>query len=269
VSGGPAPRVSTSQRVSGLLYAFILAAAAIVAMAAWMGGSLGSVGGRMGDGVDAIMRAAGFGVRTIAVIGLDGALEQRALEASGVSEGQSMLAADPEAIRKRIEEMDAVGAASVQRLWPGQITIVAETRTPVALWNDGGQWRVVDAGGDPFTEAMPEQHSQLPRIRGKGAAQAVSGLLEAMEAYPALGARFQSAERVGERRWTIILTGDIELALPEDERLTEALEAINLLHARSRVLELPVVRIDARHPDQIALRPSVPEPPPMAAPGDA
>jgi len=267
---GPGPAASAAAPgLGGLLFSGLLAGAGLLAAAAWMGGSLGSFGARMTDGLNAVMRSAGFSVERIAIVGLEPMLERRALEASGVSAGQSMLAADPGEIRARIEELDAVGAASVQRLWPDQITIIAQTREPVALWKDSGAWRVVDVSGRPFQEAKAEQHADLPRIRGEGAAEAVGGLLAALEAFPALQARFEAADRVGMRRWSIVLKGGAELALPEDERLPEALEAINLLHAQSRVLDLPLARLDARHPDRIALRPSVPEPPAQIAPGDA
>jgi hypothetical protein len=46
------------------------------------------------------------------------------------------------------------------------------------------------------------------------------------------------------------------VALPEDVKLVEALGALNMMQARTRVLDLPVTRIDARHPERFALRPT-------------
>ena len=49
-------------------------------------------------------------------------------------------------------------------------------------------------------------------------------------------------------------------------KLVEALGALNLMQARNRVLDLPVTRIDARHPERFALRPIAGAPSALASP---
>ena len=45
------------------------------------------------------------------------------------------------------------------------------------------------------------------------------------------------------------------VAFPDDARLMEQLDALNLMQAQNRVLDLPATRIDARHSKYIALQP--------------
>jgi hypothetical protein len=62
--------------------------------------------------------------------------------------------------------------------------------------------------------------------------------------------------------------GGADVALPDDEKLPAALNKLNLMQAQNRVLDLPVTRIDARHPERFALQP-VPGGPRDRLPGGA
>jgi cell division protein FtsQ len=234
----------------------IICGATMVAAAAWMGGSLGAFGKRMDSGMSVIMHSAGLSVEKIRIVGLEPLVEQRARDAAGVDVGTSMLTADPYKIKQRIEKVDAVGGVSVHRFWPNQITIIAETRQPVALWQDQGGWRVIDQHGKTFAQVDPNDYLHLPRITGRNGAQAAAGLLATIEEYPDLKGRIDTARRVGGRRWDVKFRGGVEVALPEDDHLKPALRSLNLLEDQNRLLEMPLARIDARHPERFALRPS-------------
>jgi cell division protein FtsQ len=233
----------------------IVCCAAMVTAAAWMGGSLGAFGQRMDNGFTVIMRSAGLAVKDVRVLGLDPVVQERALKLAAVRVGESMLSADPYAIKKRVETLEAVDKVKVLRMWPDQITIVADPRQPIALWENKGEWRVIDQRGRTFAEVDPKDFVQLPHIKGPEAASAAAGLLTLMADYPDLSIRMSSATRVGGRRWDVSFRGGADVALPEDDRLKEALGALNLLQARNRLLDLPVTHIDARHPERFALRP--------------
>lgn len=244
-------------------YAFgtIVCGAAMVAAAAWMGGSLGAFGKRMDAGMSVIMHSAGLSVEKVKIVGLEPLVEQRAREASGINIGASMLSADPYAIKRRIEKVDAVGGVSVHRFWPNQITIIAETRQPVALWRDQGDWRVIDQHGKTFAQVNPDDYLHLPRIVGRDGAASAAGLLATIADYPDLKGRIDTARRVGSRRWDVKFRGGVEVALPEDAHLKQALRSLNLLEDQNRLLEMPLIRIDARHPERFALRPKPDAPP--------
>lgn len=252
-------------RVSTYAFGTLMCGAAMVALAAWMGGSLGEFGRNFDNGVTVIMRAAGLSVDRVVVVGLDPVIEEKARAAAGVAQGDNMFAADPYAIKERIEELDAVAGVSVHRLWPDQVTIVAETREPLALWRDGGDWRVIDQRGRTFAEMNPEDFMHLPKVVGPDGDQAAASLLAQISEFPELATRMDTAYRIGQRRWDVDFKGGVRVALPEDEALKPALASLNLLEARNRVLQLPLTRIDARHPERFALRPA----PGGPAPGGA
>ncbi|MDP3735891.1 MAG: cell division protein FtsQ/DivIB [Hyphomonadaceae bacterium] len=271
---GPAPRPVHARnipysvawfrdRVATYALGTVICGAAMLTLAAWMGGSLGAFGKTFGNGVDVIFRSAGLSITKISVIGLDPLVEERARAAAQVHVGGNMLTADPYAIQARVERLDAVSGVKVHRLWPNQITIIADPREPIALWQgEGDSWRVIDQKGRTFAEADPAKYMHLPRIVGQDASEAAATLVTAMADYPDLAARMETAYRMGGRRWDVKFRAGAEVALPEDARLVEALGALNLMQANTAVLDLPVTRIDARHPERFALRPTPGAPPP-------
>ena len=243
-------------RVATYALGTIICGAAMLALAAWMGGSLGLFGKRLNNGFDVIMRSAGLSIEKINVIGLDPLVEEKTREVAGIHVGGNILTADPYTIKQRVEKLDAVSGVKVHRFWPNQITIIADPREPIALWQGpGNDWRVIDQRGRTFAEADPQKYLHLPRIVGQDAASSAATLVTAMAEYPDLAARMEIAYRVGGRRWDVKFRSGADVAFPEDVKLVEALGALNMMQARSRVLDLPVTRIDARHPERFALRP--------------
>jgi cell division protein FtsQ len=242
-------------RIATYALGTIICGAAMLAVAAWMGGSLGAFGKNFNNGVDVIFRSAGLSIEKISVLGLDPLVEQKTREVAGIHVGGNMLMADPYAIRTRVEKLDAVSGVKVHRLWPNQITIIADPREPIALWQDQDDWKVIDQRGRTFAQVDPDKYMHLPRIVGQNAAESAATLVTAMADYPDLSARMETAYRVGGRRWDVKFRGGADVALPEDEKLAEALGRLNLMQAQSRVLDLPVTRIDARHPERFALQP--------------
>jgi cell division protein FtsQ len=270
VEDGPPPSsrsaaidaVSPGMREKVATYAFgtVVCGAAMVAAAAWMGGSLGAFGQSVGDGVDAIVRSAGMGVERVAIVGLEPNIEERARKAAAIADGDNMFRADPGVIRARVEALETVASVRVHRLWPDQITIVAETREPLALWGEGDGWKVIDQRGRAFAAANPEDFMQLPRVTGVAAGEATPNLVALISEFPNLADRMRGAERVGQRRWDVMFAGDhrvgdVRVAFPEDAELKSALARVNLLAARNRLLDLPASRIDARHPERLDVRP--------------
>jgi cell division protein FtsQ len=244
-------------RIATYALGTIICGAAMLTLAAWMGGSLGVFGKNFGNGIDVIFRSAGLSIKKINVVGLDPLVEEKAREVAGVHVGGNILTADPYSIKQRVEKLEAVSGVKVHRFWPDQITIIADPREPIALWQgEGDEWRVIDQRGRTFAEADPQKYLHLPRIVGHDAASSVATLVTAMAEYPDLAARMETAYRVGGRRWDVKFRDGADVVFPEDAKLVEALGALNLMQARSRVLDLPVTRIDARHPERFALRPT-------------
>ena len=244
------------QKLATYAFGTIVCIAAMIALAAWMGGSLGAFGQRLSDGVDVIAQKAGLSIRKVEIVGLDALVEERAREAANIHLGDNMLSADPYKIRDRVEQLDAVAGVSVHRFWPDQVTIIAETREPLALWQDDGDWRVIDQAGRTFVRANPDDYMDLPQVIGPNAAGAAAGLITLVADFPELSSRMESAYRISGRRWDLRFKGGVSVAMPEDDELKEALASLNLLHVRNGVLDMPITRIDARDSERFAIRPA-------------
>jgi cell division protein FtsQ len=257
-------------RIATYALGTIICGAVMLTIALWMGGGLPAFGNRMNNGFNVIAGWAGIAVKDVKVCQrpdgeptrvctpLDAQLTTKVLEAADVRDGASILSADPHGIRDKIEKLD-IGAVSVQRQWPDRVRIEVEQRKPIALSQEDGEgsaWRVVDQSGRAFAEADLSKYALLPRVVGKDASEAAGTLVAAIAHYPDLAARMEVAYRVNGRRWDLKFKGRTDVvAMPVDARLTEQLEALNLMQAQTRVLDLPATHIDARHPKYIALRP--------------
>lgn len=256
-------------RVATYALGTIICGAAMLTIAAWMGGSLGAFGQRWNSGLNVIAGWAGLAVQEVRVNPeVDPLMAEKVRTVASVRQGDSIMSADPYAIRDRLERIDSLGAVSVQRLWPNKIDIHVEQREPSALWQDkhNGDWRVIDQRGRVFAEADPAKFMHLPRVVGENAAESAAMLVTAMKEFPNLSSRMEMAYRIGGRRWDVKFKGRSDVvAFPEDARLLEQLEALNLMQAQNRVLDLPATRIDARHEKYIALQP-MPGGPQSAAP---
>jgi len=256
-------------RIATYALGTIVCGAAMLTIAAWMGGSLGAFGDRMNNGFNVIAGWAGVSVRDVKVCArpedpgsrhcgaLDPALVQKVAAAADIKQGASIVSADPYAIRDRVEKLD-VGEVSVQRLWPDRVRIEIEQRKPTALSQEdgeGGAWVVVDQSGRTFAAADLSKYANLPRVVGKDASKAAGALIAAMEPYPNLIQRMEVAYRIGGRRWDVKFKGRTDVvSFPVDARLPEQLEALNLMQAQTRILDLPAGRIDARHPKHLAVQ---------------
>ncbi len=268
-------------RIATYALGTIICGAVMLMIAAWMGGTLGLFGQRMNNGFNVIAGWAGISVKDVKVCAHsdadeysrachspDPAVTAKILAAVEVQTGASILSADPYAIRDRVEKLD-IGDVSVQRLWPDRVRIDVEQRKPIALSQEdgeGGAWRVVDQSGRAFAQADLSKYGSLPRVVGKDASKAAGSLVAAMAPYPNLYDRMEVAYRVSSRRWDVKFKGRTDVvSFPVDARLAEQLEALNLMQAQNRVLDLPATHIDARHPKYIALRPL---PGAIGSPGD-
>lgn len=260
------------EKVATYAFGTVVCGAVMVTAAAWMGGSLGKFGQRLGNGFNVLSQHAGLAVTHVEAPGLDPALTEKVLKVADVKLGENMFGADPHRIRDKVETIEAIGSVKVFRLWPNQISIIADPREPVALWRENGEWRVIDQKGRSFANVNPKDFMHLPRVEGSHAAEAAPGLLATISEFPNLRDRFETATRINGRRWNVTFEGGIEAVLPDDARMKGAFAEINLINAQHRLLDLPVARIDARHPERLAMAPIAGAPsadPHTALPGGA
>ena len=249
------PPTVLSEKLSTYAFGTVVAGAVMVAAAAWMGGSLASIDERIQSGFDSIAGATGFTVSNISVEGLGPRAKADVLNVIGVERGHNMFRADPFLIKARIDKVDSISKVRVMRQWPNEVWVLADPRTPLALWQNEGRWQVVDQFGVTFESANPKDHNGLPRVVGENGGAAAPELIEILKDYPSLAERVDTALRIGGRRWDLRLNSGLEIAMPEDAGFVEALEQVMKLHDSTGVLNGGASRLDVRDPVHFAIMP--------------
>lgn len=244
-------------RVSSVLFGFVMLIAIIVALAAWMGGSMSQIETRLAGFMDDTARMAGVSVNEVSVLGLeqDPTLQQEVRAAAMIEPGENMFRADPYIIRRRVESTHKVLNVRVHRLWPDQVVIIADAAEPVALWHDGTEWTVVDGLGRVIPDERADDHPDLVRIAGRGAPQAAPALVKALAEAPVVTGDLAIATRINDRRWDMRLISGATVRLPEDVKLAGALDRLSELQVRTALMQRPLKMIDLRNAGRVYLDP--------------
>lgn len=91
-----------------------------------------------------------LGVHDVKVDGLSTMNEDRVRRQAAVPSGEPLATLDTGAVAARIEELPRVADASVHRSWPRGLTVEVRERETVAVVDDGGTLRGIDASGEAF-----------------------------------------------------------------------------------------------------------------------
>ncbi len=196
-----------------------------------------------------------FTVKGVRVEGAGAGLSARLVREVAEIAGQSSLRLDLDALRRRLEGLGEVRAATVFFDPSGLLKIRIAERQPAALWRDPAEalW-VIDAEGVLIGPAGPRvAHPKLPLLLGLGAPGQVAEALRLMEAAPALMPRLRAFARIGKRRWDLVLDRDMTVLLPAaaPER---ALAGVMALQFAEEIFARDLVVIDLRLPDRPTLR---------------
>ncbi|WP_093116047.1 cell division protein FtsQ/DivIB [Salinihabitans flavidus] len=157
-------------------------------------------------------------------------------------------------IREQVMALPAISAASV-RIRPGGVLRVDVTeRVPVILWRTAAGLDLVDVDGVVVARAAGRSaHGPLPIMAGKGAAAHVDEALALFSAGEPLSDRLRGLERIGERRWDVVLDRGQRILLPE-RGAVQALERVIVLAEGQDMLDRDLVIVDMRLPERPTVR---------------
>ncbi len=201
---------------------------------------------------EAVRASAGAGlvVRQVTAEGRVETPRAALLAALGAKMGEPILALDPEAARRRIQNLPWVRAASVERRLPDTVRVRILERRAMAWWQRDRKLVLIDRAGEPIPVGTPARFRDLIVLVGADAPSHAADLLALLKREPDLARKVRAAVRVGGRRWNVRLAGDIDVRLPEDgaagawTRLAQA-------ERRHRILSRDIVAIDLRLPDRL------------------
>ena len=201
----------------------------------------------------------GLRVRNIVIEGRQKTPDGLLRAALGVRSGDPILAFSVADARARLETINWVQSATVERILPGTILVRLTERSPIAVWQHDGKFALIDRDGNIVTDSdIATFAGQLPLVVGLGAPKAAAALLDALAAQPVLQGRVIAAVRVGERRWNLHMNNGTDVLLPEGAE-TQALAKLVELQASHALLDRPLQALDLRLPDRLVVRP-LPDP---------
>jgi cell division protein FtsQ len=246
------PRTVCKQSKRGRA-AFIAAVAGAVAVVALTdAGRFASEARALLQEGDRIAELAGVGLHQVSITGHRFTPDAAIFDALDLANVRSLLHLDSAAVRERIERLPWVETASITRVIPGQVSVQIVERTPFAVWQRAGREVLIDATGRVLP-AAGGSHEGLPRVAGEGALTEAAEILALVSEYPELSKRLEVAERVGERRWTLRLTGGPNVHLPAGG-VREAVARLMAAHSRGRLLDPQFAAIDMRLDETITVR---------------
>ncbi len=197
----------------------------------------------------------GLRVAAIEIQGREKTPEAQVRAALGVARGDPILTYSLAEARTRLERINWVQSAALERRLPGTIVVRLIERRPFAVWQTEGRFVLIDRGGSVVTDSdVAAFAGQLPLVVGAGAPVAAAALIEALATQPALQARMTAAVRVGERRWNLRMDNGVDVMLPEGEE-RRALARLAELQASHALLDRPLQAVDLRLPDRLVVRP--------------
>ncbi|MGQ0741038.1 MAG: cell division protein FtsQ/DivIB [Alphaproteobacteria bacterium] len=252
---------STISRVAGALAVrrrpvFFLTSSLLllaVLFGLFAGGHVANAYGTFSRAVGDAFGKIGFAVSEVSVRGNERTPTGAILAGVGAKKGKSIFALDPALVRARLLTLPWVAGADVRRRFPGTVSVVIVEKRPFALWRNGTDVALVERSGAVITRNGLDEFAHLPLIYGKGAPEAAAPLLDAIGASRAVSARFRAAEYVSERRWNLVLDGNVVVRLPEEGWQREIGELERLIVDRG-VLERAIEMIDLRYPDSYIFR---------------
>jgi cell division protein FtsQ len=176
-------------------------------------------------------------------------------DALDLANARSLLSFHSTAARARIEALPWIETASITREIPGALEVRVTERKPTALWLHEGREILIDATGRVLSAVKPGTPLKLPHVAGEGAPEHAQALLELLARYPAIADRFEVAERVGQRRWSLRFKNGVRVELGAD-REAIAFSALSSATDLGKLLDGHDLIIDLRTRGRITVRPA-------------
>lgn len=216
----------------------------------WASGAGAKIVDNTAKGAYRLTARAGFNIQAVYLEGRSRASQSEINKALAIVKGQSIFAADLDAMRVDLEKIDSVKTAAVERALPHTLYVRIVEREPVALWQNNGKISLVDDNGVVMSGIDAEPYAHLPLIIGTGAPAHVAELVGLLAAEPELAKHFAAGMYMGGRRWNIRFENGSEVKLPEENPLS-AWKTLADMQKKQQILDRAVKTVDLRLPDRL------------------
>lgn len=207
--------------------------------------------------VDRVQHREAFMVHTMEIEGASEVVDKGLRAMLPVDLPASSFEIDLEKLRERVLKLDAVEAVDLRIKPGGMLSAVVTERKPALLWRHARGIDLLDKTGHRVASATARDvRGDLPIIAGEGAQKAAPEALALLDAAGPILPRLRGLERIGERRWDVVLDRGQRIKLPAEGALRAFEQVIALNQAQDMLLrDITVVdlREDSRSVVQIGL----------------
>lgn len=224
-----------------------------LSIAVWRSGGFAALGEATGEAIVHWSGSAGIAVNNVLVEGRYKTPVNSILAALEVERGMPLFAFSPAEGRERLLAIGWVKDARVERRLPDTIFVDLFERQPAAIWQNQGEFALVDETGAVIGSEDVGQYGHLKVIVGEDAPENFAELFDMLESQPNLKERVVAAVRVGSRRWNVTLDNDMTVLLPEGD-IAGAWATLARAAEEGALLERNATRIDLRMPDRVTVR---------------
>ncbi|MEZ5788954.1 MAG: cell division protein FtsQ/DivIB [Xanthobacteraceae bacterium] len=201
----------------------------------------------------ALANAGGFRISSVAIAGHKHLSRDEVLAIAGVNGHTSLLFLDAGEARAKLKANPWIGDATVQKLFPDQLTITVRERVAFALWQKDGQISVIADDGTVLESYVTRSVAKLPFVVGVGADTRAKEFLAVLARYPDIRDAVQVSVLIGERRWSLRLKNGVDVRLPEKE-IGRALDQLAAFDREKKLLSRDIVAVDLRMPDRLVVQ---------------
>lgn len=206
---------------------------------------------------DEVLYWTGLRIEQVALSGQRFTADADVFDAIDLPNAGSLATFNAAQARDRIENLPWVSTATISRIFPGSLEVRITERQPAALWLNDDREYLVDDSGRVLSALKKGTKVRLPRLSGEGAPEQAQSLLELIVRFPRIAERFEMAERVGGRRWTLHLKDRVVVHLGAD-REAVAFAALSSPDELGKLLNTHDVVIDLRTRGRVTVRAAPP-----------
>ena len=124
---------------------------------------------------------------------------------------------------------------------------------PFALWQQDGIVKIVAADGTPIDNYDDRRFAALPLVVGTGANARLGEYTALLDAAGDLRPRIKAGILVAQRRWTLQMDNQVEVALPELGAAAALAQLAQFQH-QAHVIDKDILAIDLRVPGRMSVR---------------
>lgn len=193
----------------------------------------------------------GFVVNDLTIEGQKYTTSDKISKIIKIKPGMPIFAVSLPALKVRLESINWIKYAVVERKLPDSLHIKVVERTPIALGQKNRKLYIIDDEGVIINDKNNiKDYLNLPIIIGDGAEIYANSLINTLKVEPELFKHITSIIRVSERRWNIRLDDKLEIKMPE-ENFEKSWQTVIKLYKKNELLDANISSLDLRIPNKI------------------